>query len=101
MKVKAGACCSANRRTASNQKRCSTAVFPAQISSLSRHANIAPITKGKQLEEHQRVDDSLRQKRNIMIGNCPVKRLMENALLPKHNRHKTEDCENPAVSMPA
>ena len=31
--------------------------------------------------------------RNVMIGNCPVKRLMENALLPKYNRHKTEDCE--------
>src|SRR4029077_16994361 len=46
-------------------------------------------------EEDQRILDprSPKNMRNIMIGNCPVKRLMENALSPKHNCHKTEGCE--------
>jgi hypothetical protein len=30
-----------------------------------------------------------------MIGNCPVKRVMEDALFPKHSCHETESCEKP------
>src|SRR5437667_3319927 len=46
-------------------------------------------------EEGQRILDSLLPKnmRNVMISNCPVERLMKNALLPKNNRHQTEGCE--------
>ena len=64
--------------------------------SLSRHAIIAPITKGKQTPRNVNVvHDSLLPKnmRNVMIGNCPVKRVTEDPLFPKHNRHETEDCE--------
>src|SRR5438874_7949742 len=31
--------------------------------------------------------------RNVMISNCPVKRVMEDALFPKDNRHGTQDYE--------
>ena len=36
-----------------------------------------------------------------MISNCPVERVVEDALLPKHNRHETERCEKSYVSKVA
>src|SRR5215471_13472446 len=94
MWVKAGACCSADRRRGKQtQKRCPFG-RPASpnLTFIPAPHYCAEYQRQTGSKEGQRVHNSLLPEHmwNVMIGNCPVKRLVKDALLPKDNRHKTE-----------
>src|SRR4051812_26724648 len=96
MRVEACACCSANCRDSEQpKKRCSFCRFsrPNLLISASQHRTDRQ--RRTNSKERQRIHNSFLPKNvwNVMIGNCPVKRVTQNSLFPKHNRHETEDCE--------
>src|SRR6266478_8737019 len=97
MRVKAGARCSADRRGGKQpEERCSFWRPPSPNLTLIPARHYRPDNQRQTgPDERQREQDSFLPKhvRNVMIGNCPVERLMEDALLPKYNRHETEGCE--------
>src|SRR5215831_3818878 len=97
MRVKAGTCCSTNRRgSEQSKKRCSFRHFPSpNLILIPAHHDRPDYQRQTRAGERQCEQDSFLPKyvRNVMIGNCPVKRVMENTLFPKHNRHETESCE--------
>jgi hypothetical protein len=97
VRIKASARCGANRRGRKQpEKRCSFCRPPSPNLTLIPARHYRPdYQRQTSSEEGQRNQDSFlpEHMRHVMIGNCPVERIMENALLPKHNRHQTKGCE--------
>src|SRR6266566_4357389 len=97
VRVKASARCSANHRGGKQpEKRCSFCRPTSPNLTLIAARHYRPdYQRQTGPEEGERIHDSLVPKnmRNVMIGNCPVERLTENALLPKYNRHQTDGCD--------
>src|SRR5207249_3738296 len=87
MRVKTCACCSADcRGSEQSEKRCSFRSSPSPNLILISARHYRPDHERQTgSEKGQRLHDSLLPKNmgNVMIGNCPIERVMKNALLPK------------------
>src|SRR5215471_21649880 len=95
MKVEASTCCGANRRRGEQPEE-------RYLFRRSPSPNLAFIPAGQSRTDHQRQTESEEGQRvlhsilpehmrNVMIANCPVKRVVKDRLFRKHDRDETED----------